>query len=814
MTPSMERDGPEAPPPLPLLGMGLIATATLLLQISLTRIFSLLIWYHFAFLAISLALLGFTAGGVIVFIRPSLTDARLPLRSAWLSAGFAASCLAALLVACRLPFERSVLDDARQFLSFLALIAVVVLPFVLSGIVIAGNLVAHVRRAGRLYFADLLGSGLGCLVSVPVLDRLGGGAGGMLAAGLAATAAGIAFARRAPAERRRLGGALAGIAAALLAALAVAHDPLRDPFYLPNAKIYPKVPREWILERRCGSLACVDFVENPVHLGIWGLAKTYTGAPPDQIGVVIDAWAITSIFGASSDPRIYEALPPTLVHRVRRELGAPTRTMLVIGAGGGVDVRSALHFGAERVEAAEIDGIIVDAVRGRWDGFSGGLYRKPEVAVSVAEGRHYLRGSSKRYDVVQLSGVDTFAATQAGAFALSENYLYTVEAMKEYLEHLEPGGILTMTRWLYDPERQTIRLAVIADRAMREMGLDAASSRMVVVSVRTGEGQEGFSVILFRREPFTPEELATIRRLAESDGFEMAWSPDGKVPPNAFTAYFAAADKDRFVAAYPYRIDANTDDRPFFFEYNKLSRILSSRDHFFGAAGGMTLLFVTLALVLAAGAPLTWLARRGPREASAPPPRMAPPWIAYFLALGLGFIAIETVLVSRFILYLGHPVYALSVILCALLIASGAGSFASERLVGGSPKRLAACLAAVAVLLAAYRLVLGPVFAGTLGAALPARIALTAALVAVPGFLMGTAFPSGLARAPDGAGRGSWVSFAWALNGYASVAGTVVAMVVAIEWGFTAVLLLGAACYAVACVVALRAPSPERIGAR
>lgn len=813
MMPPVDRDAPDAPPPLPLLGMGLIALATLLLQISLTRVFSLLIWYHFAFLAISLALLGFTAGGVIVFLRPSLTDARLPARSAWLSAGFGAASLAALLVACRLPFERSVLENAKQFLSFVALIALVVVPFVLSGIVIAGNLVAHVRRAGRLYFADLVGSGAGCLLAVPLLDRLGGGAGGMLAAGLAAAGAGFAFARRAGSERGRLHAALATGVIVLLGALAVAHDPLRDPFYLPNAKVYPKVPREWILERRCGSLACVDFVENPVHLGIWGLAKTYAGAPPEQIGVVIDAWAITSIFGAASDPAIYEALPPTLVHRARRALGAPTRNMLVIGAGGGVDVRSALHFGVERVEAAEIDGIIVDAVRGRWDAFSGGLYRRPEVALSVAEGRHYLRSSSKRFDVIQLSGVDTFAATQAGAFALSENYLYTVEAMKEYLDHLEPGGILTMTRWLYDPERQTIRLAVIADRAMREMGLDGAASRMVVVSVRTGEGKEGFSVIFFRREPFSPVELATFRGQAEADGFEMAWSPDGRTAPNEFTAYFGAADKERFVDAYPYRIDANTDDRPFFFEYNKLSRVLTSRDHFFGAAGGMMLLFVTLALVLAAGAPLAWLAGRGSREDGAAPPRMSMPWVAYFLALGLGFIAIETVLVSRFILYLGHPVYALSVILCALLAASGAGSFASERLVGGRPSRLAGCLVAVAALLAGYQLVLGPVFSATLGAPLPLRIAVTAALVSVPGFLMGTAFPSGLARAPEGAARSPWVSFAWALNGYASVAGTVVAMIVAIESGFTVVLLLGAACYAVACVVAFRNPPPERAAA-
>lgn len=802
---------------IPLLPVALAALSVLALQVALTRVFSLIIWYHFAFLAIAVALLGFTGGGVAVQLWPGLREGDRDARMARLCLASAASVVLALTLASRLPFGASVLESPTQFAYFLAMLAAVTVPFLLTGAVIASALSASGAAASALYAADLVGSGVGCALSVVALDHLGGGAGAMLASAACMALAALAFARRSEAFRGR-GTALALAAfAALAALLAWGRDPLRGPFYLPNAKIFPRIPKADIHSRRCDSTACVDLFRNPGHMGIWGLSRRYDLPAPTQVGVVIDAWALTSIFEAPRRPDgrpelrhpVFEMLLPSFVHLVDRARTFRPRRMLIIGAGGGVDVRSALHFGVPEIEGVEINRNIIRGVSQDFDRFAGGVYHHPSVRITHAEGRHYLRRSPSRYDVLQISGVDTYAASQAGAFALSENFLYTVEAFKEYLQHLSPDGTLTMTRWLYRPDRHTIRLCTIADQAYRELGLGDAAGRMVILSGGINEGPGDLSLLLARRTPFGADELRTIRVLAAANGFGVVWSPDGGAGDETFTRYFRAADRAAFVRGYHYRIEATTDDAPFFFEYNRFTRLLSSREWVFGAASGQTLLVVTLLLALVGGGlglllP-PWLRRR--RAGAVAGAAMAAGEAPTFLALGLGYIAVESVFVPKFTLFLGSPVHALSVVLFALLASSGLGSALSARLVGGSRRRLAAVAAAVAGLLVAEGLGLQRVFEAGLAWPFAARCALAVGLIALPGALMGVPFPTSLAlgaAARDEAARGPWAAQAWVLNGYASVVGSVAAMIVAMAWGFTAVLAAAALCYALVAALAWR----------
>jgi hypothetical protein len=745
-----------------MIGIALASLGMLTLQISITRVFSLLVWYHFAFLAIALALLGFTAGGVIAARK------RVDVAKACFAAAIAT--VIALAIACRLPFGTSVVESPGQAALFVLLIGLLLVPFVLIGTAIASTLAAEPADVPRLYFADLVGSGVGCVLSLLVMDRFGGGAGGVLFAALALALAGVAFDGRA----RGL-----SVAAATVALIVLARDPLRDPFYLPNAKLYPRVPRELIIKRNCTSLACVDFFRNPLHFGLWGISQKYKGPLPEQIGVVIDAWAITSLTKSDGDVHhpALDALPPATVHHFLRLTGRKDTDALVIGAGGGLDVRTALHFGAKHVDAVDINPMIVHAVASDFDAFAGGLYHRPDVKVTVAEGRHFLRRADKKWDLVQISGVDTYAASQAGAFALTENYLYTVEAMREVLAHLTDDGTLAMTRWLYKPPRQSLRLCVVLDRAMREMGLGEGARNIVVIGAPVWDSTIDFSVILARRTPFTAGEVESLTKLADAMGFYMVYAP-GRAYPNAFTQYFAATDKDAFVRDYPFRIDATTDDAPFFFEHYRWSRVLGSRDAIFGAASGPLVLLVTFLLVIALAVGMLRFAKE----------RLSVRDEVYFVALGLAYIGVELWFVPRFVLYLGHPSHALSVVLFAMLTASGVGSALSTRIKSARPIGIA-----IAVVLIGEMLILTRVLDATLHASFAVRAALAVGLVAIPSTLMGMMFPIGLRGRESSA-----IARAWVINGAASVVASVGATVLAISQGFSAVLVVSALIYAIA----------------
>jgi hypothetical protein len=544
---------------------------------------------------------------------------------------------------------------------------------------------------------------------------------------------------------------------------------------------------------------------------------------PRQKGVTIDSWAMTNVMewerdeGDGRPPEILEYLPAGLVHRI---VDAPE--ILCIGAGGGMDLLTALRFDASNVVGVEINASVVDAVRTTFLDFQGGLYAEPPdvpVEIHVAEGRHFLEREDRTFDVVQLSGVDTASTTQAGAFSLSENFLYTLEAFDTYLERTAEDGFVTLTRWVLPDRdtghpRNTLRLFTLAWTALERAGIADPARHIYLVESR------GFSVILFGKQPFGPEQLGVLDATADELDFRPLYHPEraseyrhprtGEPMTNWYDEFAAAPDKQAFYAAYPYDVAPPTDDRPFFFETSRFEQLLE-RESFFNPLGGITahgILVVLFAIVVAAGwlfviAPLRRLGRTLADEGRAQQGGVRRlPVLVYFASLGLGFILIEVVLSQQFILFLGNPLYSLAVVLFAVLVFSGVGSALSPRLRHPAP-----ALALVVLLGAAYPLLLPLVFDAALMLPTWGRIAVSVALLAPLAIAMGMPFPLGLTRIAGGDARVA--AWAWGLNGYMSVVGSVLTIGLGLAFGFRMVVWIGAGVYVLALAASFLLVRPE-----
>jgi len=813
-------------------------------QVLLPRVFSVLLWYHLAFFAVSLALLGYAAGGVIVRRAVRATgvpggDLDLPL----LAAGAALGLPLALVVVARLPLEPAdVLATWSAPALLLAMGLLLAVPFALLGTLTCALLDRAGASVGRTYAASFLGGAAGAALTVAAMDHLEPPRVLALLACLPLLAAallrgGRSLARHgapthvpvmqsAAAQDAVVHGAVkrnsAARNAAWVTAAAVVAVLLAAPgraLPIDSRKHYPHVPPERVLSEQWNAFSRVTLYENPGHQGLWALPPSYAGPLPDMIGAAIDAWAITSILkrapGRDADP-VLPYYPPTLCY----EGAEPGFDVLVIGAGGGIDVQAALAAGARHVTAVEINPLIVDAVRGRFRDWCGGLYDDPRVEVVVGEGRAFLERDTRTWDRIVLSGVDTFAATQAGAFALSENYLYTVEAFRAFVRHLRPGGVLGMTRWWFEPPRQTLRLALTAAAVLREQGVAQPGLRMFIAQAELN------SLFLLRNGDFSAEQAAQLRRACEQRGAVPRFAretPSHRV----FVDALMAPDPAPFIAAYPYDVEPTTDDRPFFFEYSRLPTLFSAQgDWVRDRMGGQEVLVGCLAVLALLCVPLVLLARGrraagGARvaarsgaadaaQAAAGSAHAAPGTVLPFALLGFGYLFVELPLMQRLSLPLGHPVLAVAVVLVSLLLWSGLGSLLAARL---PASRVAAALPAVLALtaLAVGLLLVGAheaLVAALADAGQPARVAAVVGFLALPGLLLGMPFPLAVRALRAAAGGEQLVlSTAFLANGLASVLCGPLATLLAMECGFRVTLLCGAGCYAAAAVLWRRLPA-------
>jgi hypothetical protein len=484
----------------------------------------------------------------------------------------------------------------------------------------------------------------------------------------------------------------------------------------------------------------------------------------------------------------------------------PGARALILGPGGGNDVIAALLFGAREVTAVEVNPIIARDLMSSEPlrTYTGRLFEQPGVRLVVDEARSFIRGSPQRYELILGTMVDTWAATAAGAFALTENHLYTVEAFKDYLDHLTPDGVLSLTRWYLEPPDQLLRLVSVGRAAVEELGLGSAAERIVLVRGAFEQGSErAYSTFLLKRSPFTPDELRRVDEVAARYAFQVLYA-GGRPSSPPFQRLVEAPDPARLWAEMPRDLSPTRDNSPFFFNTARLrdlSAVLGAEGEWRKNNLGTFVLAGLLALTALATAafivgPLA-LARAGVLRGTRAPLG----WLAYFGCLGAGFIVVEVALVQKCILFLGHPTHALAVVLFALLLWSALGSALSGRL---DTARLAAVLAAVAALVATAALALSPLFDALVHLERPWRIAVVAAALAPLGLAMGMPLPMAvrlLARRQP-----AIIPWAWGVNGAFSVMGSAAALVIALFAGFDQALLVAAAVYAAA-LVAVRPAS-------
>lgn len=765
------------------LGVAATTAATLLLELALTRTFSVVLFYHFAFMAISVALFGLGGGAICSYYWSARTGSpwrRIGLAST-VNAGVTAAALVVVLMQ-RVSTEVTAATAYRLALIYFVSAA----PFFLAGMVLSTAIAETIERVDRVYFFDLLGGAAGCLALVPLLDWLNGPNTVLAAAALYAVAGACWY---------RLAGAKRGARMALIVAAVVAV------FIVVN--------------RRTG---WVDVRYAKGHtLGQETFSKwnsfSRVGVKPNDGGgnpaIVIDADASTSIPTFAPDEltaeqrAVFLSDGPGLPYVIR-----PGARALIIGPGGGFDVARALASGSRKVTGVEINPIIAnDIMRDRFAERSRYLYFRPEVWIFVEDGRSFVRRSREKYQVIQMTLVDTWASTAAGAFALSENNLYTADAFVDYLGHLTDDGMLAVTRWEFDPPRESLRVVSLGIEALRRMGEREAWRHFLVCreNARDLTGYGAKDTVLIKRTPFTEEEIARARERLGTRILEAVFVPEtGRAEGrptihNEFAALLLAPDPLRFAREYRYDITPVGDNRPFFF-YTVRARELASfvtgrRSEDVKINIGVMMLFVLLgASVVATGIilvlPVWLLGARAPRE----PKAFA--HLGYFFAIGVGFIMVEVGLIQRFVLFLGRPTYSLTVVVFSLLVASGIGSYASRGVVRGEDRRLGIVLGTVTGLVVVLGLIIQPILQAGVGLPLAVRCGVTVLLLFPLGFVMGMPFPSGMRRLERQ--YPAAVRWGWAMNSASSVLGSVAAIFFAIHLGLAQTLLLGGAAYLLA----------------
>ena len=832
-------------PAAPLLALSLLSAAALGYEILLMRLFSIILWHHFAYMMISVALLGYGAAGAMV----ALAQRWLAPRFAAVFAGgailFGVSAVASFALAQRVAFNPlEILWDPQQPLRLLLIYLLLFVPFFCAATSVCLTFTRFNDQIPRIYSFDIVGAGSGSLAIIVALFAL------------------------APLDALRLLGGV-GLAAAALACIECRwHRHWLPVLLLGAAAILPaSLPRDWIALRpseykelsqtlrikdahviaeSSSPLGLITVVESPLipfrHAP--GLSLNATMEPPPQLGVFTDGDGLSALnrYDGQREPLSYldyltSALPYHLLEHPR---------VLVLGSGAGADVLQALYHQASAIDAVELNPQVIDAVQGRFADFSGKPYSAPNVRVFTGEARSFIAGRGERYDLIQVALLDSFSASSAGLYALSESYLYTVQAFQDYLRHLNPGGMLAITRWVTLPPRDILKLFATGMVAMEGAGVAQPSRRLVLI-----RGWKT-TTLLVKNGEFSGAEIVALRGFCRARSFDVGYYPGMQASEaNRYNVlekpyFFEAAqallspDRDKFWARYKFDIRPTTDDKPYFFHFFKwrsLPELLALKEQ-----GGLpllewgypvliaTLLQATLAALILILFPL-WMIRRRQRLAHSSPPSTTTTILVgnatasaalsgrrvaiYFLAIGFGFMFVEIAFIQKFILFLGHPLYAVAVVLCAFLSFAGLGSRYSQRLQGGGPhlpspapgsrwnrgrrSLLARAVFAISLISLLYLAILPTLFRLLISLPDPAKIAVSALLVAPLAFAMGMPFPLGLGRVADSAE--ALVPWAWGINACASVVAAVLATVLAIHLGFTAVVVIALLLYVAAAAV-------------
>jgi len=760
-------------------------------------------YYHFAFVAISVAMFGMTCGALMVYLFPSFfSRERVRFCLATASIGFAVAIVLSLLTHLAIPF--------RTDLSFVTVYAIALnyfilsVPFMLSGVVVCLALTKFPKQLSSLYAVDLGGAALGCGLLVLIMKIADAPSAVVASAVLAGIGAVFFSSDSAKTEIQRI----AVVASVMMAALVVMNVYMASIGRPPLRLVWVKGSFEQLpLYMKWNSFARISVVEHDASPFGWGLSDEYRGKQKvRQLGMQIDATAGTVLtqFEGNLDTLDYLKYDITnFGHHLRHD-----KRVLVVGVGGGRDVLSALCFRQKSVLGIEINEDVLDAVNKKFGSFTGHLDNIPGVFFVNDEARSYIARSEDRFDIIQVSLIDSWASTAAGAFVLAENSLYTVEAWQVFFQHLTRDGFLTFSRWYFpDNPTEIYRLTSLAIASLLASGIDRPRDHIVLIGKRNRTGNAntvGVATILVFKEPVTARDVDSVEELANRLKFEVLLSPRASAD-ETFHKISSAKDAQQFTKNFAVNIEAPTDDTPFFFN------MLRARDMFNplywtgpAATSVGTLAFNTravaiLGILMLVVLFLTGMFIVGPLLFTTTRDALGgtTPLMLFFSAIGFGFMMIEISQMQRLTIFLGYPTYALSVILFSLLLSSGLGSWCTNKVDPNGDSRAPAVMAATLLtILVVFGLVTPYAIKIFEASSTLVRIVVATAVLFPIGFFMGTAFPLGmklaLCRTPYVA---PWL---WGMNGATSVVASVFAVAIALAWGISTVFWTGFFCYVAA----------------
>jgi hypothetical protein len=753
------------------IGIFLIAASTLILQISMTRIFSVLYFHHFAFLIVSTALFGYGISGIVLFYsRNPPADPSNQLSFASLL--FGVSTLLVYWAILNLPyrFGEDEFQEPSEVLRLAMNYALLAIPFFFSGFVIGLLLRSFSDLAGKLYSFDLVGAGLGCLCVLWIVPFLGG-SGSVVFSALLAAAACIAFF---PKKRIFL---VSGILFLVLTILFTFQAEQR--FAIPIRKVL----QEKYLRGRA--------VPAPEYTAWSSVSRVdIVPTPPNRLILLDGGSNVSGMIRIPSNTKTFEprwnwrAVPYAIAHR---------NSACIIGPGGGEDILIALSHGVRSTVAVELDPLIVDLVQNRYRNFIGGIYNHPGVLTLNDEGRSFLRRSRQKYDLIQQVHNISPMAIATGALNLSESYLLTVEAFQEYWNHLNADGMLAINRW------GILRAGSIASLVLQQNGISDPENYVLVTSRQKSGADTSFYL---KKGKFSPGDLQQLQDSLDRLKVQIDYAPlpQFQKKENVYYRLLSPSLRNEFIETADILLDAPTDDKPFFDHFQpllsfqttsavlpqQLNRVLQYTN-----MGDLTLFALLAEAALLSFVFILFPVMRLRKN------KTFPPWsvLVYFASLGLGFILIEISLIQKLILFLGKPSYSISAVLFSLLLSAGAGSFFfHKRFRDGDEKRWLLFLSIAFTILLLLQITLVPLVLDFFLGAMPnVRFLLATLFIAPLGFVLGIPFPLGIhllgRRAPEA------IAWGWGLNAYMTVVGSILCVILAITVGFRMNFLIALAIY-------------------
>lgn len=783
-------------------GLFMITLATLMYEILLTRIFSVTMWYHFAFMAISVAMFGMTVGAILVYIFPNyFTQERVMYHLALSSLLFAVSIVFSFLTYLSIPFvySRSIVGLYSIALTYV----VISVPFVFSGISVCLVLTKFPRHVSQLYAADLAGAALGCILLIYTL-RITDGPTAVIIVALLANIATLLFITDSGFNKLKR---IAYISGFLLASFVVVNTVLVGVQHTLLRLIWVKgeiEPRP--LYERWNSFSRIAVWGNPNAPGEpsgWGLSPIYlSNYKVRELKLNIDASASTVLTAFDGDLNVLEHLKydiTNLAHYIRRD-----SKVLVVGTGGGRDILSALAFHQKSVLGVEINKNIINVVNRKFGDFTGHLDRNPKVTFVNDEARSYIARLRDRFDIIQVSLIDTWAATAAGAFVLTENSLYTVEAWKIFLEHLTPNGVLTVSRWYYrDRPSEVYRLTSLASSTLMQLGIQNPRKHIVIVRRMqhwtAADEPDGIGTILVSKEPFSDKDLDTIEETTRKMQFDIVLSPRFSLD-STFATIASGKGLDIFTGSFPLNIAAPTDDSPFFFHMLRVRDVFNRELWEQGRSNSKNIkAVIILAVLLIIVVGLTFLCIILPLILTTKKATLRGAWplFLFFASIGLGFMLVEISQMQRLIIFLGHPTYGLSVVLFALLISSGFGSYLTQKVSDhGLARPGIICLSLLLCVLIVFGILTPYAINVFQGSTTLLRIFVAIGVLLPLGLFIGMAFPLGMKAASTKTdGLTPWL---WGINGATSVCASVLAVSIALSSSISTTFWTGFSWYVIA----------------